>query len=356
VLLPLMTAAIVPGWPRLLWGPLYEAVVAFPLFRSLFDLFLPKRLGFKVTPKGITSSTRSFDAASSKATLFAVAINLFAIAKGLTEALYFGIEKDAYFFNLAWAIYNVLFLLIAVAMAWERPQRRADERIPKRVRFSYRGSAGVYEGETVELSLSGLSFTKPPGYLAPQGTLTLHFAEPVGPQTIPAQLVRHERGASEVIAALAFRPTAEEKPALIEGIFCDPRTWDDAHRDRASSVLMMNLLFFWGFFRSLGPTKSRHRQEIREGVFMPARLVEDQQAARVWLRDRSARGLALWKWGDRPLPGDWIIFSRDRRGETARPVYIRRLLPFLWRVGLEFRTTARASEPIRNRVFFEEGK
>ena len=41
----------------------------------------------------------------------------------------FGIERDAYFFNMIWASYNLLFLVGALLVAWERPQRRADERV-----------------------------------------------------------------------------------------------------------------------------------------------------------------------------------------------------------------------------------
>ena len=55
VVLPMISAVLVPGWPRSLWGPLYESAVAAPLARSMFDLLLPSTLGFKVTPKGIVT-------------------------------------------------------------------------------------------------------------------------------------------------------------------------------------------------------------------------------------------------------------------------------------------------------------
>ena len=73
VLAPLVASALVPGWPRLLWGSVYEGAVAFPLARATLDLVLPKALGFKVTPKGITTARRRFDLASSRLTLAAAA-------------------------------------------------------------------------------------------------------------------------------------------------------------------------------------------------------------------------------------------------------------------------------------------
>lgn len=67
VFLPLISYTLLPEWPRLLWASVYEAAVSFPLFRSMFDLFLPKRLSFKVTPKGVLSDRRAFDWRSSAA-------------------------------------------------------------------------------------------------------------------------------------------------------------------------------------------------------------------------------------------------------------------------------------------------
>ena len=37
IIRPLMTAALMPGWPRAFWGTIYESVCSFPLFRSMFD-------------------------------------------------------------------------------------------------------------------------------------------------------------------------------------------------------------------------------------------------------------------------------------------------------------------------------
>jgi cellulose synthase (UDP-forming) len=83
----------------------------------MFDLLLPKRVGFKVTPKGLTSTRRTFDLSSSKGLVFATVLTLVAIIKGLAEFFYFGIEKDAYFFNLSWASLNLLFLLAGLLVA-----------------------------------------------------------------------------------------------------------------------------------------------------------------------------------------------------------------------------------------------
>src|SRR2546430_15723635 len=97
VALSLLRSSLLPGWPRFLWSGLQEWVVTLPLLVAMVDVFLPKRLGFQVTPKGIQSQARSFDWASGGLTVGAAAITLLAILKGLGEFFWFGIEKDAYF-------------------------------------------------------------------------------------------------------------------------------------------------------------------------------------------------------------------------------------------------------------------
>ncbi|HEX9050640.1 MAG TPA: glycosyl hydrolase family 8, partial [Anaeromyxobacter sp.] len=167
VLGPLAASALVPGWPRLLWGTLYESAVAFPLARATLDLVLPKRLAFAVTPKGITSERRRFDAGSSALTLAAAALAAAAVAKGVAELAVFGIEREAYAFNLFWAGANLLGLLAALLVAWERPQRRRDERVRRRIALRVQGvdagAAGAgLEAETVDLAAAGACVRLPP--------------------------------------------------------------------------------------------------------------------------------------------------------------------------------------------------
>jgi cellulose synthase (UDP-forming) len=103
--------------------------VSAPLARSVFDLLLPKSLGFHATPKGIVTSRRRFDWRSALWTLVIAGVTGFALAKGAWEFAAFGIERDAYFFNMIWAGYNLLVLLGALMVAWERPQRRREDRV-----------------------------------------------------------------------------------------------------------------------------------------------------------------------------------------------------------------------------------
>ncbi len=251
VVLPLISAILLPGWPRIVWGSAYEAICSFVLFRSIFDLFLPRNMGFKVTPKGIVSNRRSFDAGSSKATLIATGITLFAIGKGLFEFYVFGIEKDAYFFNLIWATVNLSGLLVALLIAWERPQRRAEERIRKPIPFELRSGERIYTGVVEDISLSGLALKlEGARELCETCELTLHDQRELRLRVRPVHMgipLRRRHGFRFVDL------TAEQRRDLLLITFAAPDTWRRAHAGRSRTGAMMILHFLFGIFRNLKP-------------------------------------------------------------------------------------------------------
>jgi cellulose synthase (UDP-forming) len=251
VALPMMSSLLLPAWPRMVWGTAYETAVSFTLFRSMFDLFLPKNMGFKVTPKGITSSKRSFDAASSKATLVAAAITLFAIIKGLIEFFIFGIEKDAYFFNLTWACINFLSLGIALLIAWEKPQRRGEERIRKAIPFELRSDDFFHQGVLEDISLSGLSFrTKSFKNMPAISSITLQCSPPIQAQV---ELVKSKSGRRHGFRFIGSTP--ELRRALLLETFASANTWQKAHTQHARTHVMMASFFIKGIVQCLLPAR-----------------------------------------------------------------------------------------------------
>ncbi len=335
VILPLLSYALLPGWPRLLWASLYEMPVSFPLFRSMFDLLLPKRLGFKVTPKGLTSDRRAFDWGSSKGLVLATVITIIAIGKGLAEFFYFGIEKDAYFFNLSWASLNLLFLLAGLLIAWEKPQRRAEERIRKSVPFSLQEETFTFYGQTADLSLTGISFVTPStAPIPPYVELTLHDRRPI---TCRCRVVYHERIGRGYRCGLAILDVNQEiRRALILNLFADPNTWRDAHEARVRSNLLMAWHFFRGIVLGFRPTKRTRRRTVRRRTWRLAHVRIGSQRRRVLVRDCSPRGAGVWCLGRRiPLEAPWQFLNPEHVAAHFRPVYRRRVLPFLCRVGLQ---------------------
>jgi cellulose synthase (UDP-forming) len=335
VILPLIESVLLPRWPRMLWGTLYETTVSFSLFRSLFNLLLPRRLGFKVTPKGIVSEKRVFNLVAAKGLLIATLINVIAIVKGLTEFFYFGIEKDAYFFNLGWASFNLLFLLAALLIAWEKPQRRAHERINKSVPFELKCNGFLLKGKTHDISLSGASFlTKLNSEIPLWAEIRMTDKYPI---TCQCRVVYHERiSSSSSRCGLAFVDlTAENHHNLVLSLFSSPGTWKGAHEGRVRSNALMTLHFLGGVVRCLLPSKNRTRRCLRRKEIRLLPVTVDNRVLKVLLRDFSGRGLGVLYLGkEAPTGTTWAVLDEHHRETKCLQIYRKKLIPYVWRVGL----------------------
>lgn len=341
IVLPMISAALLPNWSRPFWGNFYENAVSAPLARSIFDLLLPKSLGFQVTPKGIVSQTRRFDWQSTKWTVIFAGLTALAVVKGIAEFRYFGIERDAYFFNLAWSSYNLLFLVGALLLAWERPQRREHERIryaaPARLFFSRdeNDRDASIEAWTRDLGMGGCSLTLGDTLEVPdQLDVELDIE---GGLRIPTRLVYHERIAGRSRVGLQFvHLAAETRRALLLGVFADSKSWAHAHDHEARGQLAAAASFLWaiaGYFRPLCP---RRRHHPRSRLYRMAHLVQRGEPRRVWLRDVSPKGFGIVCFGRRPyIEGAWRITAVGSTATWGRTVYVRPWFFLFWHIGVE---------------------
>lgn len=334
VVLPLINRALLPGWPRLFWGSLYEMAVSFSLVGAMLELLLPKGLGFKVTPKGVLSDRRRFDFVSSRATLVAAAITLIAVVKGLFEFHYFGIEKDAYFFNLIWACVNLVQLGVALLIAWEAPQRRGEERLARKMGVSLRHGDWTLRAHTYDVSLSGVAVVSDQRLEIPH---ELELQLDGGPP-LRARLVYNERFRGGFKCAFQFiDPAAEETRALVRLLFSPAETWADAHRPNTRSSWVMAFHFLTGVVKSVWPDRHLRRRAARRTSLATWRCMESGRYRRVWQRDLSEGGIGLVVLGA-PLPEGVAvpILAPGQPVRWARVVHQRRWLPQVWRAGLEF--------------------
>ena len=342
VVLPMISAVLIPGWSRPFWGSFYESAVSAPLARSIFDLWLPKSLGFQVTPKGITSQTHRFDWRSARWTLAFAGVTIVAMVKGAFELSQFGVERDAYVFNLSWSALNLLFMLGGLMIAWERPQRREEERVrrafPVRLLVAdEQGSPGIGRaGWTTDVGLGGCALLlESPVDLPERFEIELGLEKDL---RLRAALVYQERASGRSRVGLRFVDRSEEEAhALLLGVFADPKTWEGAHANEARSYLGAVWAFvraLAGFFRSLQPARRRYPRVF---TFERARARLSGLERGIWLRDRSPRGLGLVLRGERPrLEELWRVAGGDRAVRFGRAVYVRPWAVFFWRVGIEF--------------------
>jgi cellulose synthase (UDP-forming) len=331
LVLPLVSSVLMPSWPRPFWGSFYESAVSAPLARSMFDLLLPRTLGFKVTPKGIVTHKRSFDWRSAHWTLIVAILALAGLAKGAWELATFGIERDAYFFNMIWAGYNLMFLVGALLLAWERPQRRKQERVrcalPARIQNNGKGVHAM----THEISLSGCSLVlEGTTLLTHQFDLTLGLS---GGVRVRAEIVYYERfRRGDLVGVRFLEPAAEMRQAVLLDVIARSETWEQARAQERRGRFALAAAFLFGLLRYFGGPRDVSRRYPTRRVFrLPRRLGRNRRRT-VWLRDVSPGGAGVLCTGRRPRHGDVWRISELRWGKV---VYARRRFGVLWRVGLE---------------------
>lgn len=336
VVVPMMSSVLLPRWPRLLWSTVYESTVCFPLFRSMFDLLLPRQLGFKVTPKGVLSARRSFDWRSSVTLLLATAITLGGIGKGIWEFRYFGIEKDAYFFNLGWAMLNAIGLVAGLFMAWEKPQRRREERVLKPLPFVLTAEGFSQQVTSHDISLTGMSFhevswtTIPPLIeVSMQGTI---------PFTCQARVVYHEAlSRRRARCGLEFLHLNEgQRRHMVLTLFADPTTWQDAHTKRIRSSVVMAGHLLAGLLTSMRPDHLRRRRTPRQAAWRISGIRTGDHSLTAFVRDSSEHGFGVLVRG-RTIPDTtpWVLSRNAYQQIPCQLVYRKRLFPSVWRLGFQ---------------------
>lgn len=335
LVLPMVSAVLLPDWPRPFWGPFYEGAVSAPLARSMLDLLLPKSLGFAVTPKGIVTQKARFDWRSTRWTLLWAAVTTFAIAKGLWEFHHFGIEKDAYFFNLAWASYNLVFLLAALMVAWERPQRRQEDRVRCDIPVTIDLDGRHIAARMHDLSLSGCALRLDGEHLlASEFPLRIHAAR--GSISLRGRLVYHERIRGSHRVGVQFPDISPEtRRELLVEVVADPATWAAAHAGEVRSRAGATATFLGaiaGFARPHRRSRRRHPRALR---FERLRLLRDGREQTVLLQSTSPLGLGVLCLGRPPGAGGVWRISCLGPARWGRVVYSRARLPFLWKVGIE---------------------
>ncbi|WKN22526.1 UDP-forming cellulose synthase catalytic subunit [Azotobacter vinelandii] len=161
------------------WGELYETVLAFHILKpTLVTLFFPKRGKFNVTDKGELLDRGFFDFALVRPHLLTAALLATAIAVGLIRYFYidwFPIDAKVLAMSIGWALFSLLLLLAASAVAMESRQLRSTTRLTLKLPVVLHFDNGrSWQGETLDISMGGLKVVpaqtvkkmpQPPGQL-----------------------------------------------------------------------------------------------------------------------------------------------------------------------------------------------
>jgi cellulose synthase (UDP-forming) len=115
------------------WGEIYETVLCFHIaLPTLVTLFSPKRGKFNVTDKGDLLDKDYFDARIVRPHILVAIVLLLGIALGCARYFWLAtIAPNPYVLalNIAWAVFSLVLLLAAIAVAHEKRQVRETIRI-----------------------------------------------------------------------------------------------------------------------------------------------------------------------------------------------------------------------------------
>ncbi len=113
------------------WAELYEAVLAWYIFRpTLVALISPKLGKFNVTSKGGLVAEEYFDWEISEPYLVMLVLNIGGFMIGIVRLFWWNtFEADTVILNLLWTVYNLVILGASVAVATETKQVRNNHRV-----------------------------------------------------------------------------------------------------------------------------------------------------------------------------------------------------------------------------------
>jgi cellulose synthase (UDP-forming) len=202
---------------------------------AAIGLFKPRGHRFKVTAKG---------GRRDRLRIAWPMIGRFGLIAGLTLAgMLYGslvdfvpshVRFDAKVINLAWSIYNIIVLLIAMSVCIELPRYRREERFPTAEPVRVQAGDRVFSAPLADISLSGARIRAPcPQPLGSEVTLTLqHVGEVAGRIAV----------GSDQIFAVEFLAGDEARDALIRKLFSGRY----GHHPRRSSPRGLSALFSRG--------------------------------------------------------------------------------------------------------------
>ncbi|HWE25304.1 MAG TPA: UDP-forming cellulose synthase catalytic subunit [Myxococcales bacterium] len=145
------------------WSEVYETCLAWYIsVPTTLALLAPRRGRFNVTPKGERIGAPYFDARIARPYLLLAAVNVAALAAGISKLSLGTSDVDSLAINLTWAVHNLIILAAAIAAACELPQVRSSHRVPVELPAMLRFNDGrTMRCETRDLGRDGASVVLP---------------------------------------------------------------------------------------------------------------------------------------------------------------------------------------------------
>ncbi|KQN53802.1 UDP-forming cellulose synthase catalytic subunit [Erwinia sp. Leaf53] len=148
------------------WGEIYETVMAFHLvIPTLLTMISPKHGKFNVTDKGGLLDVGFFDFNIVRPHVICALLLTAGVISGLVRAFahdYFGVDPYVIALNVGWALFSLIILMAAIAVARETKQVRKTIRIDVSIPVVVHYASGISSrSQTINLSMGGVQLKAP---------------------------------------------------------------------------------------------------------------------------------------------------------------------------------------------------
>ena len=142
------------------WAEVFETLLAPHIFLpTLVTFFFPDKGKFNVTQKGGIIEKDHFDWSSSKYIFLLLVLNIAGLIIGVLRLFWWNPdETGTVVINLGWTLFNSIIIGAALAVGWEKRQRRANARIRREFPALLRTVDGyAFQARTADISTGDLS-------------------------------------------------------------------------------------------------------------------------------------------------------------------------------------------------------
>lgn len=181
------------------WGEIYETVMAFHLvIPTLLTMISPKHGKFNVTDKGGLLDVGFFDFNIVRPHVICAALLVIGVVSGTVRAVahdYFGVDPWVIALNVGWALFSLIILMAAIAVARETKQTRKTIRIDVVIPVVLHYASGISSRTaTVNLSMGGAQITAPDNRHETDEIEAIDLMLQSGAISIPVSLIGAEEG------------------------------------------------------------------------------------------------------------------------------------------------------------------
>ncbi|WP_239984769.1 glycosyltransferase [Sporolactobacillus pectinivorans] len=261
-----------------IWSHIYDTSMAPRLALSVvMELFFNKQIQFKVTPKGKRTDQKDFQWTAVLPHLILLALTVVAFSKTAVDYFYFrDIRISIVSFNLFWALYNMIGLVISVTIAVNRPRFRRAERFsvsqPARVKYITRErQKHVTQARVVDMSETGARIYIIDGKICKTAKATFQSLaiETVGDLPCHVVWMMPDSGTGGAFLGLHFEELSDAQYIRVIQLLFNMnnprRPFVEQRSDFVSTIYRF-------FTHSFVLTRARHRKSIRELIHADGQL------------------------------------------------------------------------------------